>query len=57
MLAMSQGFFDNPYAQIRAPTVAMRPPRGDSPINSAAALDLQTSSRSQVPPPPPPPPR
>ncbi|XP_050320271.1 sex determination protein fruitless isoform X5 [Bactrocera neohumeralis] len=57
MLAMSQGFFDNPYAQIRAPTTAMRPPRGDSPLNSTSALDLQTSSRAQVPPPPPPPPR
>ncbi|XP_049304169.1 sex determination protein fruitless isoform X3 [Bactrocera dorsalis] len=57
MLAMSQGFFDNPYAQIRAPTTAMRPPRSDSPLNSTSALDLQTSSRAQVPPPPPPPPR
>ncbi|XP_054725374.1 sex determination protein fruitless-like [Anastrepha obliqua] len=57
MLAMSQGFFDNPYAQIRAPPTTLRPQHGDSPINSTSALDLQTSSRSQVPPPPPPPPR
>ncbi|XP_036324246.1 sex determination protein fruitless-like [Rhagoletis pomonella] len=57
MLAMSQGFYDNPYTQMRAPPTSLLPPRVNSPINNASALDLQTSSRSQVPPPPPPPPR